>query len=157
MECRKISLKFKRTLTNAEERELIAYFKGFMEKMKGALKIKRDGLDWMGKLESKVGGKNIALIQSRIDLLLKPVQREGRVSCLFDEYFSLDFEKHKPLVWAFTYPHPQTIFGMAGISGQLRRHGLNTDAHDKLLFRGLVKDAGLEGLLDDLKIELVEK
>jgi hypothetical protein len=125
--------------------------------MKETLVVRKKNLNMFGGVAKVFDNHAIEGVKDRIELLLAPVEKNGVITSRFEQYFRLDFEETEPLIWAFIYPHPQTIFGLAGVFGQMRKHGLNTDAQDRWVFRDLVKQAGLESELESLEVSLTER
>lgn len=157
MECRQAKIKFIRKLRCEEEEQLIGRFKGLIEAMKDSLKNKTKKLSPLNMIAGKLGNNTVALIQTRIDLLMKETTIDGKTTCEYDKLFSLDWEESEPLEWSFIYPHPQAILGTNQALKILKNLKLTNESEDKVFIKGILKEAGIMHITEKVEITLVER
>jgi len=158
MECRRINLRFKRSLKSDEQDELISCFKGFIDLMREGLVKRMDSLNKASGLLEKVGAPNQAkLIQMRIQsFLMTTIDKDGKPSSEFDRYFSLHFEEAKPTDYTFYYAYPQSLYD-GGISKKVKILATTNEFKDKVMFKDLLKFAKMDSLLDTIEVSMVER
>lgn len=153
MQCKRLSIRFQRALNEEESNRLISYFKGVIASQKEILERKKRGLNIAGMIGSKIGVNDIKIVQGRMDALITPIKNEdGTQTCIYERYFSLEWEESNPTEWNFYFPSPEAIFGMVGMLSQLRRIGISNDGEYLGYFNELLKESKLIGLLTSMKI-----
>lgn len=152
MQCRKLTLRFKRPLTKQEDENLTAYFKGLIERMKVALREKGKSIAKLGWLNA-----NVNFVNSRIEALLTPMVIDGKQTTHFDQYFTLDFYESNPTEYYFIYPHQQEIMGFGNVAKVLKEHNINPAFTDEYEFKQLIHEAGLRDVLQELRFYTIER